>query len=301
MRLHDRATASPGSEGNPDNAQGRGGRGWGPFSGGQLTVIILTFAVLLLFPIGAWAVSGSNTFVTDATSGQHATVNGDGSLSATVASPKNFFVRSTPASSSSFKRIMAAPSGHALVVTSIAFDVYIASLTGIGDQIEVAVSKTDNTCSHTVSDPASFLPAFDLNPAGIGDVVVPFQPGLVVPANRALCLLNADTGHISAEVYAYGYQIPAGAAAAGAVALPGAATPNARTQQRSGISACRRAPQRRATASGIQVRSREGARYSDARASYCLTRRRVSSAPTSAASAYAAASAARITHSTLYW
>jgi hypothetical protein len=55
-------------------------RGLGPFSGGQLTLIIVTFAVLLLFPIGAWAVAGSNVFVTDSVSGKQASVNTSGQL-----------------------------------------------------------------------------------------------------------------------------------------------------------------------------------------------------------------------------
>ena len=43
----------------------------GPFTGKQLTVIICTLMVVLLFPVGAWAVSGSNVFVTDPWSGGH--------------------------------------------------------------------------------------------------------------------------------------------------------------------------------------------------------------------------------------
>jgi hypothetical protein len=58
----------------------RAGRGLGPFTGGQLTVIVMTFAVLLLVPIGAWAVTGSNIFVTDATSGTRAKVDSTGNL-----------------------------------------------------------------------------------------------------------------------------------------------------------------------------------------------------------------------------
>jgi hypothetical protein len=62
-------------------------RGLGPFSGGQLTIITVTFAVLLLFPIGAWAVAGSNVFVTDFTSGKQATVNAAGQLATTDNAP----------------------------------------------------------------------------------------------------------------------------------------------------------------------------------------------------------------------
>ncbi len=50
-------------------------RGLGPFTGGQLTVIIVAVVVAVLVPVGAWAVTGSNSFVTDFTSGVHAKVD----------------------------------------------------------------------------------------------------------------------------------------------------------------------------------------------------------------------------------
>jgi hypothetical protein len=56
--------AVQGDDGQPAK-RARRGRGLGPFSGGQLTIIIVTFAVLLLFPIGAWALSFSNVAITD--------------------------------------------------------------------------------------------------------------------------------------------------------------------------------------------------------------------------------------------
>jgi hypothetical protein len=201
-----------------DSPRPRLGRGWGPFSGGQLTMIIVTFAVLLLFPIGAWAISGSNVFVTDATSGSHASVNG-GALTVAQASPKNLFVRSGPVGGT-FARILKPLPGKAAIVTSIVWDVYTAAATGASHNIAAAISATDTSCSSLVLDPATGFPAFDFNPAGIGLTVVPFQPGLVIPANRALCVANFDTGNISAEVYVYGYYVAASAAPAGAAAVP---------------------------------------------------------------------------------
>jgi hypothetical protein len=67
-------------------------RGWRRFSGGHLTIVILTFAVLLLFPVGAWAAftvshvtitdnQGINTANVDA--GHHLLV-GDGTGALTV-------------------------------------------------------------------------------------------------------------------------------------------------------------------------------------------------------------------------
>jgi len=56
-------------------------RGWGPFSGAQLTIIIVAIAVMVLLPVGAFAVvSGSNAFITDATSGKQAKVTSNGEV-----------------------------------------------------------------------------------------------------------------------------------------------------------------------------------------------------------------------------
>jgi hypothetical protein len=56
-------------------------RGWGPFSGGQLTAIILGLAFAVAVPVGAHAaVAGSNVFVTDDTSGKHAKVDASGNV-----------------------------------------------------------------------------------------------------------------------------------------------------------------------------------------------------------------------------
>ena len=54
---------------------------WGPFSGAQLTVIIVAIAVMVMLPVGAFAVSGTNSSITDAVSGKQASVNTNGALS----------------------------------------------------------------------------------------------------------------------------------------------------------------------------------------------------------------------------
>ena len=200
----------------------RQSRGLGPFSGAQLTIIIVTFALLLLFPIGAWAVSGSNVFVTDAISGQHASVNTAGALNVAQAGPKSFFYRGVPADVATFKQVIAAPPGRALVFPSIAYNVFKATVTGANHFIGIAVSKTNDTCSQVVIDPTSGLTAANLNPATVGETVIPFQPGLVVPAGRALCAFNIDPTNIGAEVYAYGFTIAAASAPTGASVSSGA-------------------------------------------------------------------------------
>src|SRR5256885_17130458 len=56
------------------------GRGLGPFTSGHLTLIIVTLTIVIGFPFAAFAVTGSNIFVTDATSGTHAKVDANGNL-----------------------------------------------------------------------------------------------------------------------------------------------------------------------------------------------------------------------------
>src|SRR5712691_4185802 len=58
----------------------REGRGLGPFTSGHLTIIIVTLVIVVAFPLAAFAVTGSNVFVTDATSGTHAKVDSGGHL-----------------------------------------------------------------------------------------------------------------------------------------------------------------------------------------------------------------------------
>jgi len=56
-------------------------RGWGPFTGRQLMVVAVAVVVMVMFPVGAFAVaSGSNTFITDRVTGTHASVGPNGNL-----------------------------------------------------------------------------------------------------------------------------------------------------------------------------------------------------------------------------
>jgi hypothetical protein len=204
----------------------------GPFSGGQLTIIIVTFAVLLLFPIGAWAVSGSSVFVTDANSGAHAAVvGGSDALTVAEASPKNFFTRSlAPEGSSGFLPLVKSPAGKALIVTSVYVNLIAVTTTGNGHWLSITVSSKNNTCSSVVENA---LPDIEFNPtAGSGQATIPLQPGIVVPSGRALCVWNHDFPNIDVEVFAFGYVVPASAAVSNpAVTIGGARSevdPNAK-------------------------------------------------------------------------
>src|SRR4051812_20932837 len=55
-------------------------RGLGPFSGGQLTLIIVVLALVIGLPIGAFAVSATNVSIVDSTGAKHANVDSNGQL-----------------------------------------------------------------------------------------------------------------------------------------------------------------------------------------------------------------------------
>jgi hypothetical protein len=188
-------------------------RGLGPFTGAQLTVIIVVFALVLLAPIGAWAVSGSNVFITDPGSGQRAFVSGAGQVNVTASGAKAFYTHFTQlALVAGMSKAATPPNGRALVITSIVVDTYKDATPGASNNTEFFMSTADASCAHVN---VSF-PVVDTNPGALGDTVLPFNPGLVVPGGRSLCVQNFSPSNLYAEVYVYGYTIPASAAPAGA-------------------------------------------------------------------------------------
>jgi hypothetical protein len=64
--------------------QRRNGRGLGPFTSGHLTIIVVTVLIVVAFPFAAFAVTGSNVFVTDATSGVRAKVDSKQNLQSAI-------------------------------------------------------------------------------------------------------------------------------------------------------------------------------------------------------------------------
>jgi hypothetical protein len=99
----------------------------GPFTGRQLTTIICVLAVLVLFPIGAWAISGSQVFVTDPHTGAHAAVNnGQLSVMGPTAAPPGTAYTATALfveAGACAPLTSPVPAGSALVVTQITVDV----------------------------------------------------------------------------------------------------------------------------------------------------------------------------------
>ena len=114
-------------------------------------------------------------------------------------------------------------SGHALVITSIEVDVYQDATPGPGDAIGLALSKTNASCSSIVFQ-NSYIEAV-VNPATIGETVLPFQPGIAIPAGRSLCAATSDPTNINAEVHAFGYKIAAASGPTPAAVVPRTGNP----------------------------------------------------------------------------
>src|SRR5689334_5979318 len=75
------------TETNRREQRPRVARGLGPFSSGHLTIIVVTLLVVVAFPFAAFAVTGNNVFVTDATSGTHANVDAKNNLNTAIHDP----------------------------------------------------------------------------------------------------------------------------------------------------------------------------------------------------------------------
>jgi hypothetical protein len=171
---------------------------WGPFTGRQLTTIICVIVVAALFPVGAWAVSGSSVFVTDSTSGKHASVDSEGQLHvvANVAGAKSWMQSDSPSLAGAYAPRVVVPVGKALVVRQIHVDWFGAD--GSSDPW-VAWIVGNAACNSNISSTSETM---DL-PNGQDDRVVSFDPGYIVPAGEALCGVKSGAGTFYMKVYGY--------------------------------------------------------------------------------------------------
>jgi hypothetical protein len=201
-----------------------GDRGWGPFTGRQLTTIICVGLVTILFPVGAWAVSGSNVFVTDIHSGDHAAVNSAGQLqthpngtqtvAGSVTAAVSGSVTATPSPPSAMYHefaggnvndcipIATAPVGEATVLTSI----HVTAGVGISGTVRLAASA--NCASQTLD--------FAAMSSADGQRDFEFPSGLPVANGHHLYVqVKEASGSPDVGVYSFGYNVPAAQCASG--------------------------------------------------------------------------------------
>jgi hypothetical protein len=222
------------------NQRRRGGRGWGPFSGGQLTVIVVAVVVMMLFPVGAWAAysvshvtitdntgarvanvdtkSNLDTATRDAVSGVAAKVNSLGQQLATVSGSVtvNGTTRVTdPLNSytSHDRRVLGngtncmefADAGHVLVVTSVSI-----GRIDVADQ-QSPLSVID--ISRAVGDCATGFNGYSSTKSGapsttVGLQTVNFPSGLVIPDGTRLWVRDGQNGGSTFDISVNGYELP---------------------------------------------------------------------------------------------
>jgi hypothetical protein len=188
---------------------------WGPFSGRQLTTMVVSLILVLGIPGTVWAVDTfSNVAIEDPVTGVKASVDsskrlkvGDGSGAMTIdgtttsheAAANTLFRSATfPPSNGACTPVATPPAGKALIIKSVALNTYsVISPPGSGRNGVFYLGT--NGCEVIV---------LDINPPGVGPINQPFEPGLGVPAGKRLWV---SANNISAEVYTFGYSVLASA------------------------------------------------------------------------------------------
>jgi hypothetical protein len=167
-------------------------------------------AVALFVALGGTALAATGTVVNiaDPTTASHvAKVDANGklqigggpvSLSGTattqLAAPTAYVHRFGFDNSSSCTVIAQPPTGKAMIVRDVRIDVYEDPSPGISQLVAL---YDDTTCSDLIAD---------VNPPTIGETVLPFDPGVGIPAGSSLSMVT--NGSVAAEVYTDGYSVP---------------------------------------------------------------------------------------------
>lgn len=201
------------------------GKSWGPFSGRQLTTIIVSLIIgVVLLPSAVWAVdSFTNVAIQDPVSGYKVGVTSsrkalvsDGSGSMTVDGtvsaremPYNLLQHwaGFPTSTSGCTPIATPDAGKALVIKTLHIDTWENPSPGSLEYLTFTYGPASDPCVNLLDD---------INPSGIGQDALDFSAGVALPAGNVLAAFV--TGSLKTEVYAFGFQITGSTAPAAGVA-----------------------------------------------------------------------------------
>jgi hypothetical protein len=181
---------------------------WGPFNGRQLTTIIVALVIgVVMVPTGAWAVvTLKNVVINDPSGTNRALVDGAGSLQTADAPATEFLSERAFFTGTSADQTVVTPrTGKALVVKTIQVNTMINPAPGPNEYIVFFVGNSSCTQAGR-SNPV-------VTPAGLGVTVLPFDPGLAVPAGDVLCGRSNDTSATGLKfgVSVYGITEPSAA------------------------------------------------------------------------------------------
>lgn len=180
----------------------RAARGLGPFTGRQLTVIIVTAMLVVGLPVGAYAsITGSNVFVTDKVSGAHASVSSTGNLQTTAVAPiGGVAVRASVSAGMLNCGFFSPPAGKAFEITSVVL-VPAGASTSSGTALTLD-AESNTGCAEPLNDIA-----FGTYSADQPDHFS-FNPGIGLKSGHYLDFYATGSPGTS-RVLVYGYYIAA--------------------------------------------------------------------------------------------
>jgi hypothetical protein len=208
-----RLTRTPSNASSETQSRTRRQRGLGPFSGAQLTLIIVTLAIVLGFPFAVGAVTGSNVFVTDATSGAHAKVDTIGNVQTkvnggTLAISGGTLAAQPGPAAATYSNITGVgggcgivavpPTGKAIIVTSILIDVESNAPT------QAQIARATGSCPSFLT----FVRKAVITNLPLGAFIAPFPSGIAIPNGQEL-IVGLSNGASGANVSVNGYLVPA--------------------------------------------------------------------------------------------
>jgi len=179
-------------------------RGWGPFTGAQLTVLIVAALLAVAFPTGLWAATATSTAITDSTGTNFAKVSASGSLQTSIAGtvatqiakPSQFLFQVPVSihSTDSCTLLATAPAGEALIVSQIHW------IVGANANTLVKVFA-GNQCTASLNDEFPFSSG-----SVMGDHLETFSPGMPVSTGHSI---YASTNFNAMTAVVQGYLVPA--------------------------------------------------------------------------------------------
>jgi hypothetical protein len=216
-------------------------RRWGPFSGGQLTTIIVAVVIMALFPVGAWAVVNSNVAITDPGGVNRAKVDVKGNLNSAIHdavsgtaskvdakgninTALHDAVSGTAAKVNAFGQVSAVVTGTVTAVPGLAANTFPSLQVDPGsswatvipsaqkfvvssinvDTWQVTPGTNDAIQIGESTDGCATAIAVEaVNPGGIGITSIDLgSAGLTLAAGVSLCAINNDTTNLAAAVFA---------------------------------------------------------------------------------------------------
>jgi hypothetical protein len=188
-------------------------RGWGPFSGGQLTIIIVTLAALVMVPGAAYAVTAfTNVAIQDPTTGARASVDAthhlvvgdgsgplsvDGNVAAHPLAPALPFHFSQDVGTAEWPLV--GPSSVPIDLTNLTLALHLSN--GTGSTADVIITQYAATANGTACDVSNNAALQQVvyripNVQPTAPVVITFPTPLVLKpaAGHKICLVGTAQG-----------------------------------------------------------------------------------------------------------